>query len=331
VVFVDLSDSTQLKSEVPPDEWLGYVFEFIQTIARHAEAEGGSVVKRIGDEVMVTFADPTRCEAFVDRLITDELMQRYRFKVAADAGEAFHFQFVVGLNLDPYGQVVDRCSRIAKLAAAGVVLCSEAYRKRLDNPSDYVELGEFSLKGFQKPETVFWRPLLAESDASFIEPLLAAVNDRSAEFAGYRVMSRVVTRDELRKLPGGYRAARPFLIRELVNLPKLPIGPKQLSEIIRSSKDPDVRSQYLGYLVEWSGVFRQFKRNQDGIDLDVTLPEITGTIWDEATLRLPLFYLEIVRSLKDQDRIFFRGVITGLSLGYQLNYVELLRVEHGAA
>ncbi|MEP6911961.1 MAG: adenylate/guanylate cyclase domain-containing protein [bacterium] len=51
VAFIDLSDSTALKESSQPEVWLGYVYKFIRTIERLVRQFGGTVVKRIGDEV----------------------------------------------------------------------------------------------------------------------------------------------------------------------------------------------------------------------------------------------------------------------------------------
>lgn len=62
ISFVDLAESTQMKQDREPEEWLGYVFEFIQHVDQRARDADGSVVKRIGDELMVrskTFRRPS--------------------------------------------------------------------------------------------------------------------------------------------------------------------------------------------------------------------------------------------------------------------------------
>ena len=117
VTFVDLAESTQMKQDREPEEWLGYVFEFLQLVDQRAKDADGTVVKRIGDELMVTFRDVQASERCVDSLIADTVLQMYRYKIAVDCGSAYHFRFIEHLPDDPYGLVVDRCARIAKYAA----------------------------------------------------------------------------------------------------------------------------------------------------------------------------------------------------------------------
>jgi len=327
VLFVDLSDSTRIKSELPAEEWLGYVYGFVQTVAEHALSEGGVVVKRIGDEVMLTFADAAAGERFIDRLIADEDMQSYRFKVAADGGEAFYFQFAKGLSPDPYGPVIDRCARIASTAAAGTVLCSSAYRDRLSSPKHYTELGMFSLKGLATPERLYVRPVVPAAGSNYLNPLLAVLNAKSAQFTGYRSQSRHVTAREIQQLKDGYNAPRPFLARELFNVPRLPLTSTEIVNAIRESKDPDKESRYIGYVVEWNGKFEEFRRNTDDLTVNVCM---SSDLRDYARLRMTHESLEIVRDLRPDDRVCFRGIITEISLGFTLNYVELLQIERAA-
>jgi class 3 adenylate cyclase len=106
------------------------------------------VVKRIGDELMVTFKDLAGAECFVDSPVTDTVLQTYQYKIAVDFGSAYHFRFVEHLADDPYGPVVDRCARIAKYAGPSTVICSRAYRNRVANPAAYVSIGNFALRGW---------------------------------------------------------------------------------------------------------------------------------------------------------------------------------------
>jgi class 3 adenylate cyclase len=106
------------------------------------------VVKRIGDELMVTFKDLAGAECFVDSPVTDTVLQTYQYKIAVDFGSAYHFRFVEHLADDPYGPVVDRCARIAKYAGPSTVICSRAYRNRVANPAAYVSMGNFALRSW---------------------------------------------------------------------------------------------------------------------------------------------------------------------------------------
>jgi class 3 adenylate cyclase len=75
VAFVDLAESTQMKQDREPPEWLGSIFEFIKRVDQRARDADGTVVKRIGDELMITFKDVQASERFVGSLITDTALQ----------------------------------------------------------------------------------------------------------------------------------------------------------------------------------------------------------------------------------------------------------------
>jgi class 3 adenylate cyclase len=70
VAFVDLAESTRMKQEFEPEEWLGFVFEFIRCVDEMARVADGTVVKRIGDELMLTFNDVQASARFVDSLVS---------------------------------------------------------------------------------------------------------------------------------------------------------------------------------------------------------------------------------------------------------------------
>jgi class 3 adenylate cyclase len=84
VAFVDLAESTQMKQDRAPEKWLGSVFEFIQHVEQRAKDADGMVVKRIGDELMVTFKEIPASEYFFDSLNTDPVLQTYRYKTGVN-------------------------------------------------------------------------------------------------------------------------------------------------------------------------------------------------------------------------------------------------------
>jgi hypothetical protein len=59
-----------MKQEFEPEEWLGFVFEFIRCVDEMARVADGTVVKRIGDELMLTFNDVQASARFVDSLVS---------------------------------------------------------------------------------------------------------------------------------------------------------------------------------------------------------------------------------------------------------------------
>ena len=87
IVFMDLVDSTIIKQRLAPERWLGYVFRFIHTVSHLARLTEGAVVKRIGDDLLITFDDVGDAESFIATVNGSSHLDEYAFKIAADYGE----------------------------------------------------------------------------------------------------------------------------------------------------------------------------------------------------------------------------------------------------
>ena len=204
VVFMDLVDSTIIKQCLAPERWLGYVFKFIQTVSQLARLTEGTVVKRIGDELLITFDDVGDAESFITAVSGSSLLGGYDFKLAADYGEVYHFQFEEGLEKDPYGNVVDRCARLAKMAGPGVTLCSASYAaKANDRETVYGSLGKFYSKGFADVQEVFLRANdSADAPDNYHQPLVDLLNSSEFSHTGYRYIARKFSPAYFRDLKG---------------------------------------------------------------------------------------------------------------------------------
>jgi len=321
VAFVDLADSTRLKQDRKPEEWLGYIFHFLQRVDRRARDAGGTVVKRIGDEVMVTFDDVSSSERFVDSLIGDSDLQAYRYKIGTDFGSAYHFRFSEHLAHDPYGPVVDRCARIAKLAGAGAVLCSSDYQKLAGPAAGYVSVGSFPLRGLPAPTELFARFLIGVDSAKYLEPLVNALNEQSASLDGYRLVGRKLTTEFVREFGEG--RVRPFLARELLNVPRLPYSLTGLDDIVRLGAGNHVTKthEFMGYLLECEGELLGFSRDSREIKLELRADHTL--LFERVELLLPLSYGELVKPLPKGVRLRARGVICDYFVSITLNYVDV--------
>lgn len=319
IVFVDLSDSTAMKEGVEPDVWLAYVFDFIKHVESIAGQFGGTVVKRIGDELLLTFDSAVRSDDFIEAISTDEKLATYQFKAAADFGEVFFFKFGDHLEDDPYGTPVDRCARIAKLAAAGTVICSSAYEAEVRSSERYMNGGVHKLAGITQPETVFVRRRAGVSDPErYLKPLLDALNDRDMQRPRYHFVSRkFALRDfQVTKSTWGH----PFMIRELLNVPKLALSARQFHEAIKNVEYKDEKLQYIGYLVEWD-VFYD-KSEMIGEMLAVFANVEPDFFSGGLTMRCPPMYFDVVRALKKQSPVRIRGIIVDVDRSPVLDFVD---------
>lgn len=325
-MFVDLSDSTAMKQGREPEEWLGSVFEFIRRCEYLAGITSGTVVKRIGDEVMLTFAQCGDSENFVEKLISDAVMSRHRYKVSVDTGKAYHFRFISHLEDDPYGPVVDRCARIARLAMSGCLVCSSDYLGLVQVKDKYVEGGIFTPKGFESPVKLFVRSLIEVDSSVYLQPLMAALRENSLENYGYRYTSRQVTPAQITTMTSSI--ARPFLARELLNVPRLPLNLEQLTQAREIAADKRAfQRDLVGYFVEWEGAITKIERRDDYIHLDLKVP---GDYWDVG-VTLPLTYWEVLKTLRIGGFLRVRGVIERYSSGVWLNYADVQVVSKGSA
>jgi class 3 adenylate cyclase len=322
VAFIDLSDSTALKESSEPEIWLGNVYRFIRSVENCVRQFDGAVVKRIGDEVLATFESVSQCEQFLDALQKDEVLRSYSFKAAADYGEVFFLKFLEHLEDDPYGSPVDRCARIAKLARAGVIVCSGRYQEELgERANHYIRFGPFKLPGIAEPQEVYVRRQeRVDNSEAYLKPLLDALNDPSMDRPHYHSVARQFSAKDfdVTERAGG----RPFLLRELLNVPKLSLCLTKFLETLKELDYKDEASNYVGYLVEWEGVFHSAK---------LWFGELTVTVRpardssDLVMLQMPLVMTDLMRRIQEGSEIRFRGVIIKILMGDTpvLDYVDI--------
>jgi hypothetical protein len=161
-------------------------------------------------------------------------------------------------------------------------------------------------------------PIASQQARAYLEPLLAVVNDKKIRRSGYRYVARVFSIKDFSSLP---REARPFLLRELINIPKLPYSYSEFSTRLRElSNDEDIYDFY-GALVEWECLFRSYSRiGDDQITVSVSGEDYRGPI---VQLRVPITMFDVVRQFKKDSPIRFRGIIQeGNSTWLLLNYVD---------
>jgi hypothetical protein len=183
-------------------------------------------------------------------------------------------------------------------------------------------MGKFALRGFPEPEELFARSLIDVDSEEYLKPLVAAANAEASRGQGYKVVSRKVTGEFFREFGEG--SARPFLARELLNVPKLPYSPKAV--VVRGAANANEKErEFFGYFVEWEGTFDGYTRHPYGIDLTVRLgsPNLDD-LYHVLSLSLPHTNLETVKTLRKGQQLRARGVINDIfSVVIKLNYVDL--------
>ena len=147
--FVDLSGFTRYTEEEGDEEALDLVERFVETVEATLPADA-TIVKTIGDEVMIVSPDPILITEWAVGFLTlfDE---RPRPKTG------IHFGSAVYRDGDYFGGDVNLAHRVAARALAGEVLVTRSVVDGIGS-SEYLGLepiGEVSLKGFPAPVELF--------------------------------------------------------------------------------------------------------------------------------------------------------------------------------
>ncbi|OBG41423.1 adenylate/guanylate cyclase domain-containing protein [Mycobacterium sp. E3198] len=148
--FADLSSFTALTQALTPAQLSDLLTEFGATVADLVHADGGRVVKFIGDAVMWVSSSPERlARAAVD--LVDHPRAR-ETGLGVRAGLAYGA--VLAINGDYFGIPVNLAARLVAAAAPGQILAAaELYDELPDWPA--VPLGPLTLKGFDRPVAAF--------------------------------------------------------------------------------------------------------------------------------------------------------------------------------
>ena len=171
----DMRGFTKLADSLPPQSLLAILNTFYDGLVPAIEAEGGEVLKFIGDGLLAIFhiADEgevgdacaralraaRRAKKAIEALppVGDpNTPTQLRFGLALHVGEVLYGNIGAGSRLDftCIGPAVNLAARLEKIAAklGRTIVGSDAFARRL--PEDFFELGAFELAGFRSAETV---------------------------------------------------------------------------------------------------------------------------------------------------------------------------------
>jgi len=147
--FIDLTGFTRYTEEEGDLEALDVIENFVETVEATMPAEA-TIVKTIGDEVMVVSPDPASLTEWAV-----ELMGRFPLRPQPRVG--IHYAQAVYRDGDYFGTHVNLAHRVVNRAHAGEVLATdqviEAIRGR--GGLGFDPIGEVSLKGFPVPTELF--------------------------------------------------------------------------------------------------------------------------------------------------------------------------------
>jgi adenylate cyclase len=147
--FVDLTGFTRFTEEEGDEEALDLVERFVETVEATLPAEA-TIVKTIGDEVMIVSPDPTSLTEWAVGFL-GLFQERPQPRVGIHCGQAVYRE------ADYFGTDVNLAHRVVARALGGEVLITEAVADAIGS-SDYLEfdpIGATELKGFPEPAELF--------------------------------------------------------------------------------------------------------------------------------------------------------------------------------
>jgi predicted ATPase/class 3 adenylate cyclase len=201
-LFTDIEGSSQLWEEQPVAMRAALAWHD-RELRRIVEAEGGEVVKRTGDGIHASFADPLaalRAAADIQRCIQAP-PEGVTLPLALRCG--LHCGYDERRDGDYFGTDVNRAARVMSVSHGGQILLSQAVRQRVEArlPEDWrlTDLGRVRLRGFAQAERLsqLCAPGLRESF-----PALRAMEEapHNLPAASTRFFNRVRELQELAQL-----------------------------------------------------------------------------------------------------------------------------------
>jgi adenylate cyclase len=147
--FIDLTGFTRYTEEEGDLEALDVVENFVSTVEATLPPEA-TVVKTIGDEVMIVSSDPGSLSSWAVDLL-ERLPERPRPRVG------IHCAAAVYRDGDYFGTHVNLAHRVVGRAHAGEVMVTDRVIEAIEpRPGlDFEPIGEVSLKGFPEPTALF--------------------------------------------------------------------------------------------------------------------------------------------------------------------------------
>lgn len=165
LMFTDLRNSTRLYREIGDAPAFGRVREHFEILEVAVAAEGGAVVKTMGDAVMAAFRKPVSAlRAFW--AVQKELIRRGEPPLTIKVGIHYGPCIVVNLNdrLDYFGSTVNIAARLPNFSNGGEAVFSESVRNdpevieylERNAPPNSLTRFQSELRGFDRPMDL-WR------------------------------------------------------------------------------------------------------------------------------------------------------------------------------
>jgi class 3 adenylate cyclase len=169
MVFADLVGSTEMASDLDPEELRGRLAPFFAVARSTLEEHGGTVEKYVGDAVLAVFGVPRVHTDDPDRAVAAALAltervasvdQSLAVRVGIETGEVLALDR--GGDLSVTGEAVNAAARLQQAAAPGEVLVGER-AARACRASEVHQADPVEAKGFPEP-LLAWRAKCAGTE-----------------------------------------------------------------------------------------------------------------------------------------------------------------------
>ena len=153
LLFSDIEESTSLASRAGDTVWSDIVRRHFSDVGTIAETHSGSVVKTLGDGLMLVFeraADSVRAARAIQHAASKQA-QPFRVRIGINTGEA------LAIDGDFFGQAVTVAARVAGAASGNQTLVTEATKNSIGEVDGMV-FGDpivLQLKGIAHPTTAY--------------------------------------------------------------------------------------------------------------------------------------------------------------------------------
>jgi class 3 adenylate cyclase/tetratricopeptide (TPR) repeat protein len=168
VLFCDLVGSTEIASQLDPEEWREVVRGYHRAAAEAIERFGGSVAQYLGDGVMAYFGYPAahdndaECAVHAGLAILDAISKlneqperpRLAARVGIDSG-AVVVGAGAGKEADVFGGTPNIAARVQAVAEAGTVLITDASHLLVSGHFVLEDRGSPALKGVDRPVRLY--------------------------------------------------------------------------------------------------------------------------------------------------------------------------------
>lgn len=174
-VFADLAGYSALTEAHGDEQAADAAAEFFEMVRSLLPEHDAKEVKVIGDAVLFRVADAAKAAGLAERIVCDH-GTRHR---ALGVRVGMHTGTAVRRGDDWFGSAVNTASRIADLAQAGEILCSEATRAELGPAVPLQARGEHTFKNLVAPIPLYEFVLTNRSGRLPIDPVCRMGVDRT--------------------------------------------------------------------------------------------------------------------------------------------------------